>query len=95
MEQRGIPTATVVTQPFLEPARLFAVSMDVPRLPLIVLPHPVADLAPEELKEMARRAYPLILKALTEPNQDSSDYFVDYVLPDRRTADEDCEICAE
>ncbi len=69
--------------------------MDVPRLPLIVLPHPVADLAPNELREMARLAYPLIVKALTEPNQDSIDYFVDYVLPDQRTADTDCEICVE
>lgn len=95
MEQRGIPTATVVTQPFLEPARLYAVSMDVPRLPLIVLPHPVADLAPDDLSEMARLAYPLIVKALTEPNQDSIEYFVDYVLPDRRAADTPCEPCAE
>ncbi|MCZ6558867.1 MAG: hypothetical protein O7A69_14010 [SAR324 cluster bacterium] len=84
-----------MTQPFLAPARLYAVSMDVPRLRLIVLPHPVADLAPEELREMARRAYPLIVKALTEPSQDSSDYFVDYVLPGKRTADTDCEICVE
>lgn len=69
--------------------------MDVPKLPLIVLPHPVADLAPGELREMAGRAYPLIVKALTEPSQDSSDYFVDYVLPGGRTADADCGICVE
>ena len=85
----------MVTLPFLEPARLNAESMGVPWLPLIVLPHPVASLEAEELREMARLAYPLIVKALTQPNQDTIDYFVDYVQPDRRTQDPDCEVCVE
>ena len=69
--------------------------MGVPRLPLIVLPHPVGDLGEEELKKMAILAYPLIVKALTQPSQDAIDYFVDYVRPGKRTQDSECEICVE
>ena len=85
----------MVTQPFLEPARLNAAAMGAPRLPLIVLPHPVGDLTAEEVAEMARRAYPLIVTALTQPNQDASDYFVDYVLPDQRKPEAECEVCVD
>ena len=28
-------------------------------------------------------------------DQDTIDYFVDYVLPDKRTQDQECEVCVE
>ena len=95
LEKKGIPTVTVVTQPFHEPARLSAVSMGVPNLPLVVLPHPVADLTPEELGEMARKAYPHIVAALTRKGPDTIDFIVDYQLPDRRADSAECEVCVD
>ncbi len=71
--------------------------MGVPELPLIVLPHPVGDLSPEELEKMARLAYPSIVTALTQPGRDRIDYFVDYVRPGSPAPaqDAECEVCVE
>jgi len=67
--------------------------MGVPELPLVVLPHPVGDLAEEKLMEMAHMAYPKIVTALTKQEKDTFDYDVDYVLPNG--IKKKCEICAE
>ena len=72
---------TVVTRPFHEAARLNAVAMGTPRLPLVVLPHPVGDLPEKNLEELARAAYPKIVAALTAQNDEETDYFIDYILP--------------
>ena len=81
MEKKGVPTVTIVTRPFHEPARLNAVAMGTPNLPLVILPHPVGDLPEKDLEKLARAAYPKIVAALTAQNPDETDYFVDYVLP--------------
>ena len=67
--------------------------MGVPELPLVVLPHPVGDLAEEKLMEMAHMAYPKIVAALTKQEKDTIDYDVDYILPNGTK--KNCEICAE
>ncbi len=55
--------------------------MGTPKLPLVVLPHPVGDLAEKDLEELAKAAYSKIVAALTAQDADEIDYFVDYVLP--------------
>ena len=69
--------------------------MGVPRLPLIVLPHPVADLLPEELAEMARKTYPHVVAALTREGLNSADFFVEYERPERRSSADHCSVCVE
>ena len=81
LEKKGVPTATVVTEPFHKPARVTAASMGFPKLPLVVLPHPVGDLAEADIKDMAEAAYPKILTALSRQKQDTADYVVEYRLP--------------
>lgn len=39
LEQRGIPTVTFVTEPFVGAARSVARSLGLPDLPLVVIPH--------------------------------------------------------
>ena len=39
LEQRGIPTVTFVTEPFIGAARAVARSLGLPDLPLVVIPH--------------------------------------------------------
>jgi len=89
----------VVTEPFHQPARLNAESLGVPHLPLVVLPHPVGDLAPEHLAELADAAWPHIRAALTEPVHGATDRRVDFTLPHRREAGSPdaaaCEVCVE
>ena len=55
--------------------------MGTPKLPLVVLPHPVGDLPEKNLEELARAAYPKIVAALTAQIGAETDYFVDYILP--------------
>ncbi len=88
----------MVTTAFHEQARLHAQSLGVGDLPLVVLPHPVGDLPPGDLEEMARAAYPLIRAALTGPPEGEPDFLVNYTLPSERgTAGiedpEACEVC--
>lgn len=71
----------MVTEPFREPARLNAEAMGVPRLHLLVLPHPVGDLPDEEVRKMAAKAYPMIVKALAGSPQAELVQVVDYELP--------------
>lgn len=95
LEKKGIPTVTVVTVPFREPARLTAMSMGVPNLALIVLPHPVGHLPEHEVLALAEAAYPKIVEALTQPGGGSADYLVDYQLPEGRPSLEECEVCVD
>lgn len=60
-----MPTATVVTTAFIRPARLAARSLHLEDLPLIVAPHPLNDLTPAQVRELAQAAYPSILLHLT------------------------------
>jgi predicted dienelactone hydrolase len=85
----------VVTVPFREPARLTAIAMGVPKLPLIVLPHPLGDLPEHEVRALAEAALPKIEEALTKAGEGSADYIVDYQLPSGRTSLEECEVCVE
>jgi hypothetical protein len=39
LEQRGIPTVTFVTEPFVAAARAVARSLGLPDLPIVVIPH--------------------------------------------------------
>lgn len=39
LEQRGVPTVTFVTEPFVGAARAVARSLGLPDLPLVVIPH--------------------------------------------------------
>jgi hypothetical protein len=34
-------------------------------LPLLVLPHPLNDLTPDQVRELARAAYPIVIEQLT------------------------------
>lgn len=80
-ETRGIPTVTVVTTAFHRPARLQAQNKGMAALPLIILPHPVADLKEGDLRELVEAAYPQIVAALTRGTPAGLDYPVDYTLP--------------
>jgi hypothetical protein len=84
MERRGVPTSTVITTAFLNHARHAAKNLHIDDLPLLVLPHPVYDLPPEQLREIARMAYPLIIEQLTGRGVLAKVSSVDFVLPTER-----------
>ncbi len=65
-------------------ARLAAKNLHIDDLPLLVTPHPVNDLTPEQVQEMARAAYPIILTHLTGKGALEQNTKVDYVHPATR-----------
>lgn len=67
LEKRGIPTATIVTEMFFESGRATAKNLAMPHVPIVPIPHPIANLPPEELKVRSEAAFPQVLEALTKP----------------------------
>lgn len=63
----GVPTATLVSTAFVTLARAQATALGVPDLPLVVVPHPMADRQAPEVHAIADRATPLVMRALTDP----------------------------
>lgn len=47
-------------------ARLEAVGLGLPELPLVVVPHPIMTRSPEELKEIAEGLLPRVVEAALE-----------------------------
>lgn len=68
LERRGIPTVTLVTETFRDLALLAADAAGLPDIRLIVLPFPFETLPKDEIHQWARKAMPLIVGALTEPD---------------------------
>ena len=53
-------------------------------LPLIVAPHPLNDLTPEDLRVLADAAYPLIIEQLTNQQVEGQNAKVNFVRPAER-----------
>jgi len=53
-------------------------------LPMVIAPHPVNDLQPDPLAELARAAYPIIIKQLTSQGEFDACAKVDFVHPGKR-----------
>jgi hypothetical protein len=65
LERRGIPTAGVGTEPFVDEALEQARLLGMPDLRLVLIPHPVQILTAAELRARADEAFPLIVRRLT------------------------------
>jgi hypothetical protein len=64
--------------------RLAAKNLQLDDLPLVVTPHPLNDLTPAEVRELARSAYPVIVEQLTGQGVLAQHTRVDYVHPAAR-----------
>ena len=79
-----MPTSTIVSTAFLTHGRLAAKNLQLDDLPLVVTPHPLNDLTPAEVRELARAAYPVIIRQLTGQGVLEKHTVVDYVHPAAR-----------
>jgi len=76
-----VPSSTVVSQAFLTHGRLAAKNLQLEDLPLIVTPHPLNDLTPDEVRELARSAYPIVIRQLTGQGAIEKQTHVEFVHP--------------
>jgi hypothetical protein len=65
-ERKGLPSASIVTEPFVETAKAMAKSWGVPEYKFVSIPHPVANLTEEELEQRARETVPKVAQLLLE-----------------------------
>ena len=61
---KGIPAVAVVTRVFEDLAARMAEHNQHPDLPVLVLPYPMEDLPPDEIREIARANYPALLELM-------------------------------
>jgi hypothetical protein len=64
-------------------ARHAAKNLHIDELPLLITPHPINDLTPDQVRDMAKVAYPTIVKQLTGSELEPITK-IDYVLPAER-----------
>jgi hypothetical protein len=55
IEKLGVPTAVVVTEPFISSGKAMAVSHGIPDYPFVVIPHPIAATETETLHRWAEQ----------------------------------------
>lgn len=65
MEKLGVPTAVVVTQPFVSSAKAMALAHGIPDYPFAVIPHPIAATGGDELEERADRVVDEVVSILS------------------------------
>jgi hypothetical protein len=65
LERRGIPTAVVGTEPFVDEAIEQAAVLGMPELRIVTVPHPVQLLSTREIHELADAAVAEIERRLT------------------------------
>jgi hypothetical protein len=68
-EKRGVPSAAIVTDAFIETAKAMARSWGVPDYPFVTVPHPVANLTEQQLDRLAREVVPEVERILLEGPQ--------------------------
>ena len=66
LEQQGLPTATIITEVFVETARAYTRLLGVPGFPYLVCPHPITSVGPADLEARARLLAPLARRLLLE-----------------------------
>ena len=69
LERRGIPTATLITHVFKDYARGLCRMQGMDKLPIVVIPHPVAARSPEELRGRIQKVHAELRAALTQSDE--------------------------
>jgi len=64
LDDRGLPTAVLVTEPFIPTVKEIAAIRALPDYPYVVLDHPLGSLSETALRERARQAAPQIARIL-------------------------------
>lgn len=64
-ELAGIPSVSVITEPFAFKARAEVKALGVPMLPIQILPHPIGQISDAEMRALTDEAYEEIVFGLT------------------------------
>jgi len=63
-EKHGVPSASIITDEFIETGHAMARSLGLQDYRFLVMPHPIANLTEEELDDQAREMAPKVAQLL-------------------------------
>ncbi len=69
VRRRGVPSAVICSQPFLQLGRTQSRVLGVPDLPLIIIKHPLGGISMDDVKARADSALPQLLDMMRESSQ--------------------------
>ena len=69
VRRRGVPSAVICSQPFLQLGRTQARVLGIPDLPLIIIQHPLGGIAMDDVRARADAALPQLLEMMRESPQ--------------------------
>jgi hypothetical protein len=64
LERAGVPTVSICTDAFTVPARAMAKAYGFPGFEFVTVPHPIASLTLEQIRERVRDLMPELLRIL-------------------------------
>ncbi len=64
LERAGVPTVSICTDAFTVPARAMAKAYGLPGFEFVTVPHPIASLSVEQIRERVRALMPDLLRIL-------------------------------
>ncbi len=65
-EQQGVPSASIITDVFEKTGKAMARTWGLPEFRFVMMPHPIANLTPEQLDQRAREITPQVIDLLRE-----------------------------
>jgi hypothetical protein len=66
MEQAGVPSVAIVTEPFEVTGRAMAEQWGLPYYTFLLMPHPTANLSDAELTQRAEAIVPAVVRLLLQ-----------------------------
>ena len=79
MEKLGIPTVSVITEPFGFKARMEVTALGLGTVPIQILPHPIGQISDEQMRALTDQAYDEVVFGLTRPADEVADAYRDAV----------------
>lgn len=81
LEKLGIPTVSVITEPFGFKARAEVTALGLGMVAIQILPHPIGQISDEEMRALTDEAYDEVLFALTRPAEEVAQAYQEAVTP--------------
>ncbi len=88
LEQKGIPTVTLISCSFCTLSQAVSRQLDYPGLPILLLPHPIACPDHEKVRRFGQDVAAEVKRLLTTPSQQVSNEFseMEFPLPEHAVA---------
>ena len=66
LEEQGLPTATIITDVFVNTGKAFTSLVSKPEFPFLLCPHPITGIGQEDLEARIRQLTPQVSRLLLE-----------------------------